>query len=110
MNEVERGKKSYETHVKRLEENILKDNQLPTPSTSSSTGDPTLFTSSSTVTLRLLPHPIPKDQMILMSMALVSLPPLPSVFVHFLHITIFSLKKNLVNEKLHQPPKQRHML
>ena len=43
-----RGKKSHEMHMKRLKEKILEDNQLPTPSTSSSTGDPTPSTSSST--------------------------------------------------------------
>ena len=36
--------------------------------------------------------PPPQDQMILMSMALVYLQSLPSVFVYFLHITLFSLK------------------
>ena len=45
---VERGRKSYETRIKRLKEQILEDNQLPKPSTSSSTGDPTPSTSSST--------------------------------------------------------------
>ena len=34
----ERGKKSHETYMKRLKEKILEDNQLPKPSTSSSTG------------------------------------------------------------------------
>ena len=43
-----RGKKSHEMYMKRLKEKILEDNQLPTPSTSSSTGDPTPSTSSST--------------------------------------------------------------
>ena len=45
----ERGKKSHETYMKRLKEKILEDNQLttppstdrPTPSTFSSTRDPT---------------------------------------------------------------------
>ena len=43
-----RAKKSHEMYMKRLKEKILEDNQLPTPSTSSSTGDPTPSTSSST--------------------------------------------------------------
>ena len=45
---IERGKKSYETRMKRLKEQILEDNQLLTPSRSSPTGDPTPSTSSST--------------------------------------------------------------
>ena len=44
----ERGKKSHETYMKRLKEEILEDNQMPTPSISSSTSDPTRSTSSST--------------------------------------------------------------
>ena len=43
-----------------------------------------------------LSTPPPQDEMIIMSMALVYLRSLPSVFVYFLHITLFSLKiKNL---------------
>ena len=45
---VEQGKKTYESLMERLKENILEDNQLPTPSTSSSTCDLTPSTSSST--------------------------------------------------------------
>ena len=44
----ERGKTSHETHVKRLKEKILEDNQMPTPSTFSSTYDLKPSTSSST--------------------------------------------------------------
>ena len=52
----ERGEKSHETYMKRLKEEILKDNQLSTssftdnstPSTSSSTDNYTPSTSSST--------------------------------------------------------------
>ena len=52
----ERGKKAYETHMKKLKKQILKDNQLltpsptnrPTPSNSSSTGNSTPSTPSST--------------------------------------------------------------
>ena len=73
--------------MKRLKEKILEDNQLPTPSpmdgptpsASSSTGSSTPSTPS-------------HNQMILMFMALVCLLSLPSVFVYFLHITLFSLK------------------
>ena len=46
----ERGKKSHETYMKRLKEKILEDNQLPKPSTSSSTGDPMPSTPSHTTT------------------------------------------------------------
>ena len=48
--------------------------------------------------------------MILMSMALVYLLSLPSVFVYFLSITLSSLKKATNEEKKDQPPKRRHML
>ena len=41
----ERGKKSHETYMKRLKEDILRDNQLSTPS---STGNSTPSTSFST--------------------------------------------------------------
>ena len=47
----------------------------------------------------------------LMSIALVCLRSLPSVFVYFLHLTLLRLKiKKQANEKKHQPPKRRHML
>ena len=39
--------------------------------------------------------PPPKDQMILMSMALVYMPSLPLVFAYFLHITLSLKVKNL---------------
>ena len=49
---VERGKKSYETHMKKLKEEMLEELSSstgdPTPSTSLSTGDPTPSTTSST--------------------------------------------------------------
>ena len=44
----ERGKKSHETNMKRLEEKIMEDNQPPTPSTCSPTGGPTSSTPSHT--------------------------------------------------------------
>ena len=44
----ERGKKSHETNMKRLEEKIMEDNQPPTPSSSSPIGGPAPSTSSST--------------------------------------------------------------
>ena len=46
LRRVERGKKSYEAHIKRVKEKILEDSRLSTPSTSSSTGDPTPSTPS----------------------------------------------------------------
>ena len=49
--------------------------------------------------------PPPQDQMILMSMALVCLQSLPSVFVYFLHITLLRLKiknKSIKNRINHQ--------
>ena len=48
LRRVERGKKLHETHMKRVKEKILEDNQPPTPSTPSSIGDPTPSASSST--------------------------------------------------------------
>ena len=67
---VERVKKSYETQMKRLKEEILEE--LSTP-----TRDPTPSTSSSTSDLRLLRLSIRQDQMILISMVLVCLQSLP---------------------------------
>ena len=51
-----------------------------------------------------LPPPLPttpssQDQMILMSIALVYLRSLPSVFMYFLHITLFNLKIKISSVK-----------
>ena len=51
--------------------------------------------------------PPPQDQMILMSMALVYLLSLPSVFCVFF---AYLKNKKKDNEKKDQPPKRRHML
>ena len=86
----ERGKKSHETNMKRLEEKIMEDNQPPTPSTSSPIGGPAPSTSSSTGDpTPSTPSHTTRSIMILMTIALVYFSPL--VFVYFLHITL-SLK------------------
>ena len=73
----------------------------PEPSTSYSTSDPTPSTSSSTGDTRLLHLPIPQDQMILLSMALVHLLSLPLVFVYFLHILRLKIKnKTMITRQL----------
>ena len=43
-----RGKKAHQTYMARMKKEILEDNQLSTPSTSSSTNNSTPSTSSST--------------------------------------------------------------
>ena len=70
----ERGKKSHETHMKRLKGNILRNNQLSTPSsTDNSTPSTPSSTDNSTLLLLLLRITLPQDPVILLSMALVSL-------------------------------------
>ena len=109
----ERGKKLHETYMKRLKEQILEDNQLPTPSPMGNSTPtpppplvPHLLLLPLQVTLCLLPLHMPQGQMILISMALVYLLYLPMVFVYFLHITLLRLKiKKPVNEKQEQSPK-----
>ena len=97
---VERGKKSHKMYMKRIKEKILEDNQLPTLSTFSSTGEPTPSTSSSTgdptpSTCSQYTRPI--DTYVCGVGCLWSL---PLVFVYCLHITLFNLKiKNLSMKK-----------
>ena len=92
---VEQGKKSYESLMERLKENIQEDNQLPTPSTSSSTCDPHLRHLFLHMTLHPLHLPL---HVILISMALVCLLSLSSVLVYFLHLTLF-LKNKPMKER-----------
>ena len=99
----ERGKKSQETYMRRLKEEILKDNQLPTsssmdrptPSTSSPTDNFTLSTSSSITK--------PSDTYIYGVFTLVVLA--ISVCVFFAYNTSQAANKKLVNEEQDQPPK-----
>ena len=107
----ERGKKSRETYMKRLKEQILEEfNQpstptptdSPMPPTSSSTGNLTPSTSSSTGDPTPSHTTRSNDTYV---MALVCLLALPSVFVYFLHITLLRLKiknssmKNRINHQ-----------
>ena len=99
----ERGKKSQETYMRRLKEEILKDNQLPTsssmdrptPSTSSPTDNFTLSTSSSTTK--------PSDTYIygVCTLAVLAI----SVCGFFAYNTSQAANKKLVNEEQDQPPK-----
>ena len=99
----ERGKKLQETYMRRLKEDILKDNQLPTsssmdrptPSTSSPTDNFTLSTSSSTTK--------PSDTYIygVCLLAVLAI----SVCGFFAYNTSQAANKKLVNEEQDQPPK-----
>ena len=83
---VERGKKSYEKHMKRLKEEILEELSTNTdrnrPSTSSSTGNSTPTPS----------HTTRSNNTYVYGAGILAM--LASVFVYFLHITLFSLLKN----------------
>ena len=102
----EQGKKSHETYMKRLKEKILEDNQLPIPSpmdrptasTSSSTGDPMLFTPS---------HITRPNGTYVYGVGIIAIVAI-GVCVYFAYNT-FQPKK-LINEKQDQPPKRHHML
>ena len=106
---VKQGKKSYETHMKRVKEKILKeeedegkilkekeDNQLPTPSTSStssSTCDPTF--SNTKISNGAYVYGVGM-------LAILAI----GVCVFF----AYPKNKKQVNKKQDQPPKRRHML
>ena len=105
---VEQGKKSYETRMKRLKEQILEEHQRTTscsacdltPSTSSSTCDPTLSTSS---------HATRSNDTYVYGVYMLAV--LAIVFVYFFAYNTSQAKnKKLVSEKKDQPPKRRHML
>ena len=104
----ERGKKAYETHMKKLKKQILKDNQLPTPSptnrptpsTSSSTGNSTPSTPSH--------HARPNDTYVYGVGILAVLT--TGVCVFFACNTFQPKNKKIINKKKGQPPKRRHML
>ena len=76
------GKNSYETHMKRIKEKILKELSTPssmdrsTPSTPSSTGKPTPFTPSFT------------GKSALSRSSFINTDVLPLVFVYFFRITL----------------------
>ena len=108
---VGRGKKSYGTHMKRLKEKILENNQLPTLSTSSCTGDPTPSTSSSTgdPTPSTPFHTIRSNDTNVYGVGILAILAM-GVCVFFTYNTFQRKNKKLVNEKQDQPPKQLHML
>ena len=95
---VEQGKKSYETRMKRLKEKILEDNELPIPSTSPSTCDPTPSTSS---------HATRSNDTYVYGVGILAVLAI-GVCVFFAYNT--SENKKQANEKQDQPPKRRHML
>ena len=105
---AEQGKKSYETRMKRLKEQILEEYQRTTscsacdltPSTSSSICDPTLSTSS---------HATRSNDTYVYGVYMLAV--LAIVFVYFFAYNTSQAKnKKLVNEKKDRPPKRRHML
>ena len=96
---VEQGKKSYETRMKRLKEKILEDNELPIPSTSPSTCDPTPSTSS---------HATRSNDACVYGVGILAVL-FTGACVFFAYIT-FPKNKKLVNENYDQLPKERHIL
>ena len=86
--------------MKRLKEKVLEDNQLPTPSTSSSTGDPTLSTPS---------HATRPNDTYVYGVGMLAVLTI-DVCVFFAYNTFQPKNKKQVNEKKDQPPKGRHML
>ena len=104
----ERGKKSHETYMKRLKEEILEDNQMPTPSISSSTSDPTRSTSSSTrdPTPSTSSNTTRSNDTYVYGVGMLAVLAI-GVCVFFAYKTF---PKKLVNEKQDQPSKRGHML
>ena len=100
---VERGKKSYETHMKRLKEKILEDNQLPKPSASSSTDNPTPSMPS------MPSHSTRSNDTYVYGVGILAVLAIGAC-VFFAYNTSQPKSKKLVNETQDQPPKRRHML
>ena len=88
------AKKSHETYMKRLKEEILKDKQLPTSSLLITLR---LLPLHLRITLHLLHLSLPQDPVILMSTALVYLLSLPQEFVYFLRTTRRQGKSSMNN-------------
>ena len=116
---IEQGKKSYEMRMKRLKEKVLKDNQLPIPSTSFSTCDPTPSKSSPTCdptpstsfstcdpTSSTSFHTTRSNDTYVYGVSMLAVLAI-GVCVFFAYNTF---PKKLVNEKQDQPPKRGHML
>ena len=107
---VERGKKSYETHMKRLKEEILEElsfsTGVPTPFTSLSTGDPTPSTTSSTgdPTPSTPSHIIRSNDNYVYGVGILAV--LAIGVCIFFACNTFQPK----NKKQDQPSKRRHML
>ena len=104
---VEQGKKSYEMRMKRLKEEILEDNQLPTPSSSSPTCDPTPSTSSPTCDAT--PSYAIRSNTYVYGVGMLAVL-VNGVCVFFAYNTPESKNKKQANEKKYQPPKQSHIL
>ena len=105
----ERGKKSHETYMKMLKEKTLEDNQMTTPSTSSSACDPTPPTSFSTCDpMPSTPsHTTISNDTYVYGVGILAVLAI-GVCVFSAYNTSQAENKKLVNEK--QPPKRRHML
>ena len=108
--------------MKRLKEQILEDNQLTTPSTSSPTCDPTPPTSSSTCdptpstsSSKCGPKPYTSshttrsNDTCIYSAGILAIHVI-GVCVFFTYNPFQTKNKKLVNEKQDQPPNRRHML
>ena len=97
---VEQGKKSYETRMKKLKEQMLEEHQLPTPSTSSSTCDPTPSTSF---------HATVSNDTFICGIGIVAVLAI-GVCVFFTYNTFQPKIKKQANGKQDQPPKRHHIL
>ena len=100
---VERVKKSYETHMERLKEEILEELSTPirdpTPSTSPSTSDPTPS----------MPfHTTRSNDTYIYGVGMLAVLAI-GVVVFFAYNTFQPKNKKPVHEKHDQPPKRHHM-
>ena len=107
----ERGKQSRETYMKRLKEKILEDNQVATPSTSSSTGDTTSSTSSSTgdPTPSTPCHATRSNDTYVCDVGILAVLAI-GVCVFFTYSQAKNKKQEHEQKKDQPPPKRRHML
>ena len=108
---VEQGKKSYETRMKKLKEQILEEHQLPTPSTSSSTCDQTLSTFSSTCdpTPSTSFHATKSNDTFIYGIGILGVYAI-GVCAFFTYNTFQPKIKKQANGKQDQPPKRHHIL
>ena len=112
---VEKGKKSYETRMKNLKEQILEEHQLPTSSSTcdptsstSSTCDPTSSTSSSTCDPTPSTSSHRSNDTYVYGVGMLAV--LVIAVCVFFTYTTFPKNKKLANEKQNQPPKRCQFL